>query len=152
MKALFRRGKAHNGMGHTEEAMRDLQAAAKLGPTDRAISREIQALRAAMRHDREVTVPLLIGHQTCLYDYAVCIGGPESCILARDLDKEVGMQAQAKLFKGAFDSGDAKARGLWRDSTEQQQQQQRTSVLAWLWGLLNACLGIFAMGRIREVK
>ena len=62
VKALFRRGKAHNGMGHTEEAMRDLQAAAKLAPTDRAISKEIQALRGAMKHDREVAAPALTGH------------------------------------------------------------------------------------------
>ena len=61
VKALFRRGKAHNGMGHTEEAMRDLQAAARLAPTDRAISRETQALRAAMKHDREVAAPALAG-------------------------------------------------------------------------------------------
>ena len=62
VKALVRRGQAHNGMGHTEEAMRDLQAAAKLAPTDRAISKEIQALKGAMKHDREVAAPALAGH------------------------------------------------------------------------------------------
>ena len=60
LKALFRRGKAYNGMGHTEEALRDLQAAAKVAPTDRAISRETHALRAAMKHDREVGAPALV--------------------------------------------------------------------------------------------
>lgn len=54
VKALFRRGKAHNGMGHTDEALQDLQAAAKLVPADKAVSREIQAVKAAMKRDREV--------------------------------------------------------------------------------------------------
>ena len=53
VKAIFRRGKAHSGMGHTEEALRDLQAAAKLAPADKAISREIQAVKATMKRDRE---------------------------------------------------------------------------------------------------
>ena len=54
VKALFRRGKAHNGMGHTEEALRDLQAAAKLAPADKAISREIQNVKSTMKRDRQV--------------------------------------------------------------------------------------------------
>ena len=41
-KALFRRGRAHNALGHTEEALQDLTAAAQAAPDDRAISREIQ--------------------------------------------------------------------------------------------------------------
>ena len=55
VKALFRRGKAHSGLGHTDEALRDLHAAAKLAPADKAISREIQAVKAAVRRDREVS-------------------------------------------------------------------------------------------------
>ncbi len=59
VKALFRRGKAHNGMGHTEEALRDLLAAARLAPGDKAISREIHAVKATVKRDREVfTLPI----------------------------------------------------------------------------------------------
>lgn len=57
LKALFRRGKAHNGMGHTDEALRDLLAAARLAPADKAISREIHAVKAAIKRDREVLTP-----------------------------------------------------------------------------------------------
>lgn len=53
VKALFRRGKAHSGMGHTDEALQDLQAAAKLAPADKAIGREIQAVKAIVKRDRE---------------------------------------------------------------------------------------------------
>ena len=57
VKALFRRGKAHNGMGHTDEALRDLLAAARLAPADKAISREIHAVKATIKRDREVLTP-----------------------------------------------------------------------------------------------
>lgn len=55
-KALFRRGRAHNGLGRTEDALRDLQEAARLAPEDRAIAREIAAVRAAQRREREAQV------------------------------------------------------------------------------------------------
>ena len=55
-KALFRRGRAQVGLGRTEEALKDLQAAARLAPEDRAIARELQAAKAGMRRDREAQV------------------------------------------------------------------------------------------------
>ena len=70
VKALFRRGKAHSGMGHTEEALRDLQSAAKLAPADKAITREIQAVKAIVKRDREARTP------TCrkTYIWGACCG------------------------------------------------------------------------------
>lgn len=43
-KALFRRGRAHNALGHSEEALQDLAAASRAAPDDRAITREIQVM------------------------------------------------------------------------------------------------------------
>ena len=60
-KALFRRGRAQVGLGRTEEALKDLQAAARLAPEDRAITRELQAAKAGMRRDREAQVIILLG-------------------------------------------------------------------------------------------
>ncbi|EIE25611.1 hypothetical protein COCSUDRAFT_83618 [Coccomyxa subellipsoidea C-169] len=60
-KALFRRGRAHNALGHTEEALQDLTAAAQAAPDDRAISREIQAVKANMRRDREAQAKMFKG-------------------------------------------------------------------------------------------
>ena len=73
MKALFRRGKAHSGMGHTDEALRDLQAAAKLAPADKAIGREIQAVKATVKRDREARPSLQIITQS-----ACCVSCGES--------------------------------------------------------------------------
>ena len=56
VKALFRRGRAHNALGRTEDALRDLQAAARLAPDDRAIARGIQAAKQGMRRDRQAQV------------------------------------------------------------------------------------------------
>jgi Flp pilus assembly protein TadD len=55
-KALFRRGRAHAGLGRTEEALSDLQEAARLAPEDRAVAREIAAVRAAQRRERQAQV------------------------------------------------------------------------------------------------
>ena len=64
-----------------------------------------------------------------------------------------GMQAQARLFKGAFGSpGDGRSKGLWEDTADQQQQHHRQSIFAWLWGLVVACLGIFTLSRTRKVE
>ena len=66
VKALFRRGTAHSGMGHTEEALRDLQTAAKLAPADKVIAREIQAAKATMKRDREARLPIVqMMHSGC---------------------------------------------------------------------------------------
>lgn len=48
-KALFRRGRAHNALGHTDEALQDLTAAAQAAPDDRAIAREIQVMCCSLR-------------------------------------------------------------------------------------------------------
>ena len=62
------------------------------------------------------------------------------------------MQAQARLFKGAFGSpGDGRSKGLWEDTAD-QQQQHRQSFLEWLWGIVVACLGIFTLSRRRKDK
>lgn len=60
-KALFRRGRAQVGLGRTEEALKDLQAAARLAPEDRAITRELQAAKAGMRKDRQAQVSFPCG-------------------------------------------------------------------------------------------
>jgi len=62
------------------------------------------------------------------------------------------MQAQSKLFKGAFgEPGERRVKGLWEDTAD-HQQQHRQSLLAWLWGIVVACLGIFTLGRNRKMK
>ena len=76
-KALFRRGRAQIGLGRTEEALKDLQAAARLAPEDRAITREVQAAKACMRKDREAQVTLLpssAGLKVSCYPYYCCHG------------------------------------------------------------------------------
>ena len=55
-KALFRRGRAHAALGRSEEALRDLQAAAQAAPEDKGIQREIAAAKGAMRKEREAQV------------------------------------------------------------------------------------------------
>ena len=62
------------------------------------------------------------------------------------------MQAQAKLFKGAFGNpGDGRSKGLWEESADRaQQQQHRQSLFAWLWGIVVACLGVFTLARRRK--
>ncbi|CAL8461943.1 g1474 [Coccomyxa elongata] len=60
-KALFRRGRAHNALGHTEEALQDLAAASRAAPDDRAIAREIQVVKANMRRDREAQAKMFKG-------------------------------------------------------------------------------------------
>lgn len=48
-KALFRRGQAQAGMGNLSEAVLDVKQAAKLQPSDKAISAELEQLRAKLQ-------------------------------------------------------------------------------------------------------
>eukprot|EP00884_Botryococcus_braunii_P007229 jgi/Botrbrau1/16507/Bobra.0142s0101.1 len=60
-KALFRRGKARAGAGHTREALEDMEAAAKEEPGNRAVAREIKSLKAQLREERTATDQLFRG-------------------------------------------------------------------------------------------
>lgn len=59
-KGLFRRGRAHAALGRSEDALRDLQAAAQLAPGDKAIARESQVSSYASDVDVD-TFCLLVG-------------------------------------------------------------------------------------------
>lgn len=60
-KALFRRGRARAALGQTEEAVADLEAASKLAPSDKAVLRELHAMRQQLKGERAASAKLFKG-------------------------------------------------------------------------------------------
>ena len=60
-KALFRRGKARRQLGQLEEALQDLQAAARLGPEDAATRRELVALQREQHAQQKAVAGMFRG-------------------------------------------------------------------------------------------
>eukprot|EP00877_Chromochloris_zofingiensis_P010211 jgi/Chrzof1/5443/Cz16g03080.t1 len=60
-KGLFRRGKARHALGHTDEALKDLEAAANKAAGDKGILRELQALKQTMKEEKKASAQMFRG-------------------------------------------------------------------------------------------
>lgn len=99
-KAMFRRGRARHLLGQTEGALADLEAAAKLAPDDKGVTRELLAVRHTIREERKAAAKLFKG-QFGAAPAAAAAGGSSNSSSGNNIGKRVAVAKEGGARRSA---------------------------------------------------